>query len=206
MAVPISRKNRSRWVLLPGQRVFLAVLLLVLLVFYWMRSHSGLLPWPGRADTPPTTQDPFVIEVKEGAVRPGIYTFPAQVGIEEVLLKAGVARKLIPRETLPTPLKTGTALVLSPSGQGLSIRTEPMDPAKKILYTIPLDLNEVQAGDLTLIPGIGPILAKRIVRYRDDKGGFARLDELVNVSGVGRKKLQSLRPYLSVERSSPSIP
>lgn len=206
MAGRFPRRNRGRWVLLPGQKIFLAALLFVLLFSYWIRSHSGFLPWQERGDTAPTTPDPFVVEVEGRLVLPGIYTFPAPVQVEEVLLKAGVARELIPRETLPTPLKTGTALLLCQSGQGLRIQTKPMDPTKKILYGIPVDLNEIQIDELTLIPGIGPTLAKRIVRYRDHKGGFTRLDELLNVSGVGRKKLQSLRPYLSVEGNPPSTP
>lgn len=206
MPNPFSRKNRSRWILLPEQRVFLTLLLLVLLVSYWIRSHSGLLPWQKGVGKPPIPPDSFVVEVKGGPALPGIYTFSGQVGIEEILSRAGMAEERIHKETVPSPLKTGTTIVLSQSSQGLKIRVRPMDPAKKILYTIPIDLNAIQADELTLIPGIGPTLAKRIVRYRDRKGGFTRLDELRNVSGVGRKKLESLRRYLSVESPSPSIP
>jgi len=206
MAAPISRKNGSRWIFLPEHKVFLAVLLLVFLVFSWIRSRSGLLPWQKEVGKRPTPPDSFVVEVKGSPAVPGIYTFSGQVGIEEILFKAGVARELIDKETVPSPLKTGTTIVLCQSSQGLRIRVRPMDPAKKILYTIPIDVNTIQADELTLIPGIGPTLAARIVRYRDRKGGFTRLDELRNVSGVGRKKLESLRQCLSVEGPSPPIP
>lgn len=199
MADSVSRRKRNRWILSRGQSAFLAVLLLVLLASYWIRSRSSFLPWLHNAGMPPTLPDPFVVEVEGNTARPGIYTFPAEAGIEEVLAQAGVARERIPHETLPRHLKTGTKIVLNQSGQGLRIRLEPMDPAKKILYAVPVDLNQIRGNELTLIPGIGPVLAKRIVDYRGHKGGFTRFDELLNVSGIGAKKLQTLRRYLSVE-------
>ena len=206
MAGPLFSKNRSRWVFSPEQRVFLAVLLLVLLLFHWVRGRSTLLPWLGSADQPRAAMGPFVVEIEGNLVSPGIYTFPARIGIREALQEAGVAGELIPRESRLPPLKTGTTLVLHHSSQGLTVQTVPMHPAKKVLYNIPIDLNTIQADDLTMIPGIGPTLAKRIVTYREHIGGFTHLDELLDVSGVGRRKLESLRPYLSVEHNVAAIP
>jgi len=199
-------ESGGRWILPPGQSVFLALLLLLLLGSYWIRGRSGFLPWLEGGSKPPPTADSFVVEIDGPLVRSGIYTFPTRVGIEEVLLKAGAVRELIPREVMPRSLKTGTCVVLRQSSQGLTIRMEPMDPAKRLLYAIPLDLNGIEPDELTLIPGIGPTLAKRIVCYRNRKGSFTRLEELLNISGIGSKKLESLRRYLSVESSSPPIP
>jgi competence protein ComEA len=206
MGDSVSSGKRSRWFLSREQNAFVAVLLLVLLTSYLIGSRSGLFPWQGNATTPPSPPDPFVIEVEGSPAVSGIYTFSTEVGIEEVLVQAGVAREHIPQETLPRRLRTGAKIFLNRSGQNLDIRVEPMDPAKKILYTLPIDLNEIQEDELPLIPGIGPTLAKRIVDYRDHKGGFTRFDELLDVSGIGRKKLQALRRYLSVERDASPTP
>ncbi len=81
-----------------------------------------------------------------------------------------------------------------------------MDSAKRILYGIPMDLNRVHTDDLELIPGIGPALARRIVLYRERMGGFARVEELRNVSGIGKKKLESLSDFLFVDTDSAPIP
>ena len=58
----------------------------------------------------------------------------------------------------------------------------------------------VNAADwvmLALVPGIGEVLAKRIVEAREARGGrFASLDDLQKVDGIGEKTLAKLRPYL----------
>jgi competence protein ComEA len=186
--------------------VFLALLLLALLVLLWRRGPSGFLSWPEGTSVSPLPPDPFVVEVEGSYARSGIYAFPAQVGIEEVLLRAGVAPERIPTEACSVSLKNGTKVYLHPSGPGLRLQTEPMDSAKKILYGIPLDLNQVGPDELTLIPGIGPTLSRRIIDYREHAGPFVRIEDLLHVSGIGKKKLDSLRPYLSVENNSPAIP
>ncbi len=191
---------------MPEPTVFLALLVGVFFVSFWMRSRSGPFPSQEKLNSQPAKPHPFVAEVEGSLASPGIYTFPKPVGTEQLLLRAGIPPELIPRDPLPGRLKNGTALILSRSGRELRIRVEPMDPAKKILYTLPSNLNDIQPEDLTLIPGIGPSLAKRIVRYRDQKGGFTHLDDLLTLSGVGRKKLDSLRPYLEVERTPRPIP
>lgn len=63
----------------------------------------------------------------------------------------------------------------------------------------PLDLNRASAGDLLLLPGVGPKLAQRIVAERARRSGFGRLDELLTVKGVGPKTLAKLRPLLRVD-------
>lgn len=199
MARPISQENQNKWALPPEQKVFLAVLLLVLVVFYCTIHRSFFLPSHDDLSNPSRTPNPFVVEIDGTLLSPAIHTFPTQVGITEVLLKAGISRQMIPSEDSVPPLRNGTRIVLSQSHEGLDIRIESMDAAKKILYALPLDLNGVEADELTLIPGIGPTLAKRIVGYRDAKGRFNGLEELLNISGIGRKKVRSLRRYLFVE-------
>ena len=61
-----------------------------------------------------------------------------------------------------------------------------------------LDLNQASAGDLLLLPGIGPKLAQRIVEERARRAGYAAVDELASVKGIGPAKLAQLRPLLRV--------
>ncbi len=62
-----------------------------------------------------------------------------------------------------------------------------------------LDLNMSSRMDLETLPGIGMVLADRIVTYRSIHGAFQKVDELVNVSGIGAKRLQRLEPFVKVE-------
>ncbi len=60
------------------------------------------------------------------------------------------------------------------------------------------DLNTATAADLEALPGIGPVLAGRIVEYRRVHGRFQRLEDLLDVDGVGPRLLERLRPVLRV--------
>jgi DNA uptake protein ComE-like DNA-binding protein len=62
----------------------------------------------------------------------------------------------------------------------------------------PLDLNHATLGDLTTLPGVGPVLARRILETRDALERFAAVDDLVRVRGLGRARLERLRPLVSV--------
>lgn len=68
----------------------------------------------------------------------------------------------------------------------------------------PLDLNRANAGDLLLLPGVGPKLAQRIIDARTRRSGFASVDELQTVKGIGRKKLAKLRALVRVNRTETS--
>jgi competence protein ComEA len=62
----------------------------------------------------------------------------------------------------------------------------------------PLDLNRAGVGDLLLLPGVGPKLAARILEERDRREGFASVEQLAQVKGVGPKKLAQLRALVAV--------
>lgn len=57
----------------------------------------------------------------------------------------------------------------------------------------PLDLNRATAAELQTLPGVGPVLADRIVAYRDSVGRFGRVEELGSVKGIGPATLERLR-------------
>jgi competence protein ComEA len=61
------------------------------------------------------------------------------------------------------------------------------------------NLNTVTVSQLETLPGVGPTLAKRIVEFREKKGKFKRIEELLVVPGVSEKKWQTLRQFLRVE-------
>lgn len=61
-----------------------------------------------------------------------------------------------------------------------------------------LDLNAATQSQLEDLPGIGPSKAKAIIAYRDQKGGFRSVDELLQVKGIGPKMFEKLRPEVAV--------
>jgi competence protein ComEA len=71
----------------------------------------------------------------------------------------------------------------------------------KVLATLLLilNLNTATPQQLEALPGIGPVLAKRIVEFREKKGGYKRLEELLAVPGISEKRWRVLRAYLTVQ-------
>lgn len=61
-----------------------------------------------------------------------------------------------------------------------------------------LDLNQADAQALQTLPGIGEVLAARILEYREQNGDFASVEELMAVDGLGAAALSRLRPYVTV--------
>jgi competence protein ComEA len=68
----------------------------------------------------------------------------------------------------------------------------------------PVDLNRAGAQDLESLPGIGPVLARRILEQRQRVGAFHRVEELLAVRGVGPRLLSRLEPLISVSAATPA--
>jgi len=63
----------------------------------------------------------------------------------------------------------------------------------------PLDLNTATAEELEKLDGVGPVLAERIIAYREEHGPFAAPEELLEVKGIGEETLEGLRHRITVE-------
>lgn len=61
-----------------------------------------------------------------------------------------------------------------------------------------LNVNTATAQELEMLPEIGPALSQRIVDYRTDNGYFDSVDELTEVTGIGPKSIEKIRPYVTV--------
>ena len=63
----------------------------------------------------------------------------------------------------------------------------------------PLDLNSATTEQLEKLPGIGPTTAKAIVRFREKSGPFRRVEDLLAIRGITKKKLEKIRPLVTVK-------
>ena len=64
--------------------------------------------------------------------------------------------------------------------------------------TAPLNLNVATAAELERLPGVGPAMAARIVEYRQKNGPFKKIEDLMNVKGIGEKTFLNLKPMITV--------
>jgi competence protein ComEA len=68
----------------------------------------------------------------------------------------------------------------------------------KSALTEKVNINTATAEQLQTLPGIGPALAKAIIDHRTKNGKFGKIEELLNVKGVGQKKFQKMKDRLVV--------
>jgi len=84
-------------------------------------------------------------------------------------------------------------LVVSPS----YVRAQA--PAASVEKAAPVvNLNTASAADLENLPGVGAKMAERIVEYRQKNGPFKKVEDLMNVRGVGEKSFLKLKPLITV--------
>jgi competence ComEA-like helix-hairpin-helix protein len=78
--------------------------------------------------------------------------------------------------------------------------------AQKQLPTKPIDLNVANIKELQELPGVGAVTAQRIIDMRQKSGRFHRVEDLLAIRGISQKKLDAMRPYVTVSAPPPSAP
>jgi competence protein ComEA len=133
--------------------------------------------------------------------RPGVVRLPAGARLEDAVREAGgptrhadltavnLARTAADGEQvfIPRPGETPPAAAAPP---GTVAGGGPATPGA------PVDLNTADETALDALPGVGPVIAGRIVAWRQQHGRFTSVDELTEVSGIGDATLERLRPLV----------
>jgi comEA protein len=75
-------------------------------------------------------------------------------------------------------------------------------PAKKKPPAAPINLNTATSEELQQVPGIGPVTAEKILQMRKSYGAFKSVDDLSAIRGIGPKRLEKMRKYLTVGKAT----
>lgn len=95
---------------------------------------------------------------------------------------------------------------VSPPLTGVAaVRRQPTEVTSKRFAKGRLDLNRATMQDLHTLPGVGPKLAERIMKYRQLVGAFQSPDDLRGVKGIGKKTLERIRPLVTVTPIDQSV-
>lgn len=133
------------------------------------------------------------VHVVGWVMAPGVVSIPAGSLVVDAVLAAGGLRPgaLVEAVNLAASVSGGQQIVVP--GPDASIPGA--GPAAPGLVNI----NSAPASELESLPGVGPVLAGRIVAYRDQHGPFSTVEDLLGVSGIGEAKLASLRDLIVVQ-------
>jgi competence protein ComEA len=77
-------------------------------------------------------------------------------------------------------------------------RRSPAAAKARATAAAPVNLNSATAAQLQTLPGIGASTAQRILDYRQKNGSFKKIEELMNVKGIGEKSFLKLKPLITV--------
>ena len=90
----------------------------------------------------------------------------------------------------------GWMFVCSP--MAAATQTPAQDTVAKPAVSALINLNSANAAELEKLPGVGPAMATRILEYRQKSGGFKKIEELMNVKGIGEKSFFKLKSRITV--------
>jgi competence protein ComEA len=203
---------------LSGVRVLvLAGLLAALLAgvyFWWSRPRAQSVPQPvlrpaaqpaaeaSAGPTPSPSATTLVVDVGGKVRHPGVVSLPAGARVIDAIKAAGGARPGAKTGTLNLARKVvdGEQILVGVDATPVPAvpPTAPAGPPGAPAPGAPIDLNTATATQLDQLPGVGPVLAQRIVDYRTQHGGFRSTDELRQVSGIGDAKFADLKNLVRV--------
>lgn len=184
--------------------IVIAALLIVGTVTYTQLNEPPttavvILPFPDTPTALPTDVPPPLEIYVVGAVQTPEARVSLPVGsrVEDAIMAAGgpTDDADLARVNLAEVLQDGQMIVVpSLSGEGPSLDSAPTSSVPSMI-----NINTASQEELETLPGVGPVTATNIIQYRDANGPFTSVDELDNVSGIGERTLENLRPFVTVE-------
>jgi len=213
-----------------AQKIVLALIIVVLggTGTYLFSAHtSAPVPAGEQLYHPPAPGEDavqLVVQVAGAVNRPGIYRLAPGTRVYEAIERAGgfAARadrdavnlaKLIedgdkvtvPYKPAPKPEPVPTPTLQPPPQPRPTPKPAPPPPAVKPAAPAPItpllvDLNTATQADLERVPDIGPVLAQRIIAYRQRYGPFKTIYQLQLIEGIGRNTFAQIKPYVTVRR------
>lgn len=163
----------------------------------------------GRSAPPIVIEDaaglrPVVVDVRGAVDEPGVYELPPGARVQDAILAAG---GLSPDADLSTinlarRLRDEEVVVIlqlpEPGGTPETVTNNGGDGAASGDIPARVNINTATVGELDLLPGVGEVIAERIVRFREENGPFRSVDDLIHVEGISDRTIDGFRDQVTV--------
>jgi competence protein ComEA len=188
--------------------VAVSVLVVLGAAFWYARSLPGRVSvelsgqggggGSGAVVSPSPSPSPILVYVTGWVRRAGVYQLHQGDRVIDAIRLAGGARRgadlaSVNLAAFVTDAQQITVMKRGAVGTGGSVSTPGAGGAEA-----KVNINTATLEELESLPGIGPSLGQRILDYRTQHGPFRSVDELLNVSGIGDKRLADIRPKVTV--------
>jgi competence protein ComEA len=159
---------------------------------------------------PPPTPVPILVYITGAVVHPGVYSLSPDSRVQDAIQAAGGASPEADLESINLAdfLEDGSRLSI-PKIQHISTPEEaPLTPAtsrggnETPILPDPgqlININTANKSELESLPGIGPVLAQRIIDYREANGPFASIEDILDVFGIGQSTFDMIKVLIKVE-------
>lgn len=207
-----------------GEKVALVLLLAALIgaagAVWWMGSRATTPTEPFFVDAPAAAASgqKVTVHVCGEVAKPGLYAVAGGTRVHEVLKLAGgttkdadlsavnLAAEVQDGQQINVPSKASAAAGPAPVPAGsspASAKTPQPPRAPKPPFTGKVNINRATAAQLDLLPGIGPAYAQKIVAYRsrlkaETGQGFTRVEQLMEVPGIGPKRFADIKDHVTL--------
>lgn len=139
------------------------------------------------------------VRIDGEVMHPGVYVVGANIMTDGVIALAEPRWKLgrgaLRSGNKISPVTASVIHVTRNADDSVGMRVGAMSVAERMVLGMPLDIRYMSATDLERLPGIGPVLARRIVAWRQYNGGRMGVEDLLSVSGIGEKKYDVLKKF-----------
>ena len=153
----------------------------------------------------PSTSSGVVVHVTGAVAKPGVYELPAGARVIDGVTAAGGA---LPEADLSSinlarPLTDGERVYIPRRGEVPPAAAAPdpsggAPPGGSTDAPDKVNINTASVSELEALPGVGEVIAQRIVDYRTQHGPFKTVRDLLKVEGIGEKKFESIKDHVTV--------
>jgi competence protein ComEA len=162
--------------------------------------------WDQRAAPPIVISDaaatrPVVVDLRGAVTAPGVYELPPGARVQDALDAGGGLTDAADLSTinLARRLRDGEVVIVAALPEvGSTAPAAPADPLDDVgAGTARVNLNSASAVELDALPGIGAVLAGRIVDFREEHGPYRAVDDLIHVEGISARTIEDLRDLVT---------